>query len=290
MTADPAGGVPAPAVAFPGAARALSRLGWAILQVLPAWLAARVLVAVALVVAHLTVRSLRPDNPAARAAGPRGAAGLGRRVVPLHRRPRVRGGRTRVAPVLPALPDARPVPRPPTGCRHRGGPGGGVQRRLPTGHGRPAASWCATTSATPPWAAGRCGCWPWPRRPTRWSWPTPTPSSCCVRWSPSSVSGPGVGGGRPPPGWPPGADPARGRAVGGAGGARALVPPGLPSRRPGAGWPLRPPWSPRRSGPGRLPRLGRPSLRRRLAAADGAGAGRSPGPARRAPRRHVATT
>jgi hypothetical protein len=43
----------------------MSLFGRAVLSVLPAWLATRVLVAVALGVAHLSVRTLRPDNPAA---------------------------------------------------------------------------------------------------------------------------------------------------------------------------------------------------------------------------------
>lgn len=64
-TAVPARGVPSPEAAHPGTRRGLTLVGRSVLQVLPAWLVARVLVAVALVVAHLTVRSLRPDNPAA---------------------------------------------------------------------------------------------------------------------------------------------------------------------------------------------------------------------------------
>ena len=42
------------------------RFGRALVLVLPAWIAARVLVVGALVVAHLTVNDLRPDNPGAR--------------------------------------------------------------------------------------------------------------------------------------------------------------------------------------------------------------------------------
>ena len=45
--------------------RRLGSLGRAVLAVLPAWVAARVLVAAALVIAHLSVRSFRPDNPVA---------------------------------------------------------------------------------------------------------------------------------------------------------------------------------------------------------------------------------
>jgi hypothetical protein len=40
-------------------------VGSAVLAALPAWVVARVLVAAALVVAHLSVRSVRPDNPVA---------------------------------------------------------------------------------------------------------------------------------------------------------------------------------------------------------------------------------
>jgi hypothetical protein len=42
------------------------RLGRAVVAVLPAWLVARALVGAALVLAHLSVRSVRPDNPEAR--------------------------------------------------------------------------------------------------------------------------------------------------------------------------------------------------------------------------------
>ena len=45
--------------------RQLGLLGHAVVDVLPAWVVARVLVAGALVVAHLSVRSVRPDNPTA---------------------------------------------------------------------------------------------------------------------------------------------------------------------------------------------------------------------------------
>ena len=45
--------------------RRLGSLGRAVLEVLPAWVVARVLVAVALIIAHLSVRSFRPDNPVA---------------------------------------------------------------------------------------------------------------------------------------------------------------------------------------------------------------------------------
>jgi hypothetical protein len=43
----------------------LRRFGTAVLQVLPAWLVARAVVAVTLVVAHLSVSHLRPGNSAA---------------------------------------------------------------------------------------------------------------------------------------------------------------------------------------------------------------------------------
>ena len=44
---------------------ALGKFGAALRTVLPAWLAGRALILASLVVAHLTVRSVRPDNPAA---------------------------------------------------------------------------------------------------------------------------------------------------------------------------------------------------------------------------------
>ncbi len=59
-TADPsAGGLRA------GPRRHLALVGRAVARVLPAWIVARVLVALALVVAHLGVHSLRPGNPTA---------------------------------------------------------------------------------------------------------------------------------------------------------------------------------------------------------------------------------
>ncbi|HEY5109858.1 MAG TPA: glycosyltransferase 87 family protein [Acidimicrobiales bacterium] len=64
-------GFPAPPVepdvtALPWAPRRhLALAGRAVLEVLPAWVVARILVAGALVVAHLSVRSVRPGNPTA---------------------------------------------------------------------------------------------------------------------------------------------------------------------------------------------------------------------------------
>ena len=63
--ADPAGTPVSRDVGAPGSHRQLRLLGRAVVSVLPAWLTARVLVGLALLVAHLGVRSLRPDNPAA---------------------------------------------------------------------------------------------------------------------------------------------------------------------------------------------------------------------------------
>ena len=49
----------------PGVRSAVDTAGRAVLEVLPAWVVARVIVAVALVVAHLTVTTVRPGNPGA---------------------------------------------------------------------------------------------------------------------------------------------------------------------------------------------------------------------------------
>lgn len=57
--------VTVPTEVRPGVPSAPLRFGRAVLLVLPAWVAARVLVLGALVVAHLSVDSLRPDNPGA---------------------------------------------------------------------------------------------------------------------------------------------------------------------------------------------------------------------------------
>jgi len=64
-----AAGVPVgsahPEVTVAGPRATVRTLGGAVVAVLPAWLAARALVGAALVLAHLAVRSVRPDNPVA---------------------------------------------------------------------------------------------------------------------------------------------------------------------------------------------------------------------------------
>ena len=224
-------------------------------------------------------------QPRGRPPGPRGVAGLGRRVVPVGRRARLCGSRTAVRPVLPPVPAPGSLAR----GRPRDGPGSGVdpggQRERTPGHGRPVA--------------------PGPARPGRHRTRPPVrvapragPSGLLVgagllrRHAAAVLRGrvPGgahrtvvVGRGRRPGRR---RRPTRWRAAAGAAGRRGVVTPSRCHEADGLGGP--------RCGAGGAPRrcrclsrLGGPPVRRPVASPQRSGAGWTPGPVRGARERDV---
>ena len=175
--------------------------GRAVVQVLPAWVAARVLVALSLVLAHLLVDwSVRttpgPASGSTRGCWPGTAAG------------------TRPSPATATRPPApqsvRFFPAFPMAARVLGWiPGIGVGTALVV-----IANLCALAAmaallvlVAPRPGRRRAGpalglaAGPGPGGLLAWSWATPTPPSCCASSSPSWPPGPAGGGGRPRPGW-----------------------------------------------------------------------------------------
>ena len=292
------GGRARPDVAGPGPGRAAwpGRPGNGAVRrrVLPAWAGAPgCWSAVALVVAHLSVRpppagqSQPPDLVSTRGCSPwdagwyesiasHGYAAAGRAV----------------AALLPALPARRPGAR---AAPRASVPGAALVVVANLAALVAMAALLAPRAPRPrgpaTWPAGRCGCWRWPPRPTRWCWATPTAVLLLLldRRLPGRA-GPGGGGGRPPPAWRP----APVRPVG----VLLVVPwpsrlwsrrggrstPGPGRRDGGAGGR----WWPRRVGAGAYLGWVGPPVRRRLAPVPRPAAERTPGAAHRPVRRHVA--